>query len=154
LVCGAGSPDDKPTCWTRPITRGGLRYPREYVGALGWDWRDDDQAELYIEAAPYSLLERRRRAPLPEQSWRELLAWLRDKALGLVRLARLEPRVVGACCPFCDFVLPTGQLLDGLVEHIAGAHPGVRLRGVTLADPPVLSTDRGEFPLRSAERFD
>src|SRR5262245_22229070 len=134
------SREDKPTCWDRPIRRGGLRYPREYVGALAWDWLDDDRADLYVEASPYALLERRRRVPLSGQSSRELLAWLRNKALGLVRLARLEPRTVGACCPFCDFILPAGQLLNGLLEHIAAAHPGVRLRGVTLADPPVLTT--------------
>jgi hypothetical protein len=148
------SPDDKPACWNRPISRGGLRYPREYVGALGWDWRDDDHAELYVEAAPYALLDQRRRKPLTEQEWQEILAWLHEKALALIRLARLEPLVVGVHCPFCPFVLPTGQLLNGLLEHIAGAHPEVRLRGVTLAAPSVLSTDRGEFPLRSAERFD
>jgi hypothetical protein len=148
------SPDDKPACWDRPIRRGGLRYPREYVGALGWDWRGDDQAELYVEATPYALLEGRRRQPLPEQSWREVLAWLRGKALGLVRLARLEPRVVGVCCPFCAFVLPAGELLNGLVEHVAAAHPDVRLRGLTLGDVPVLTTDRGEFPIRPAERFE
>jgi hypothetical protein len=147
------SPDDKPACWDRPITRGGLRHPREYVGALAWDWHDDDQAELYVEAAPYALLERRRE-PLPEQSWRELLDWLREKALGLVRLSQLEPRVLGTRCPFCDFILPAGQPLNGLLEHVAAAHPEVRVQAVTLADPPVLSTDRGDYPLRHAERFD
>ena len=61
----------------RPIRQGELLYPAEYVGAIGWDWRGDEQAELYVEAAPYALLERRRREPLPEESWRDLLAWLR-----------------------------------------------------------------------------
>jgi hypothetical protein len=148
------SPDDKPACWKRPITRGGLSHPREYVGALGWDWRDDDQAELYVEAAPYDLLERRRRPPLADEAWQEILAWLREKALALARLAHLEPRVVGTRCPFCDFILPAGPLLNGLVEHIAAAHPEVRLQGVTLADTPVLSTNRGDLPLRPVENFD
>src|SRR5262245_32310263 len=149
------SPDDKPACWDRPISRGGLRYPREYVGGLGWEWPDDDHhAELYVEATPYALLERKPRRPLTEQDWQEILAWLREKALGLIRLARLEPRVVGACCPFCSFVLPAGELLNGLLEHVAAAHPEVGLRGLTLGDPPVLGTDRGDFPIRPAERFD
>jgi hypothetical protein len=148
------SPDDKPACWDVRITPGGLSHPREYVGALGWDWRDDDLADLYVEATPYALLDHRRRRSLSEQEWQEILAWLQEKAMGLVRLDHLEPRVVGVHCPFCDFILPAGELLNGLIEHIAVAHPEVRLRGVTLADPPVLSTDRGEFPLRSAERFD
>jgi hypothetical protein len=148
------SPDDKPACWDWEITRGGLSHPREYVGALGWEWRDDDHADLYIEAAPTDLLERRPRRPLPEQAWQEILAWLREKALALVRLAQLEPRVVSTRCPFCDFVLPAGKLLNGLLDHIAAAHPEVGLQGVTLANTPILSTDRGDFPLRSVERFD
>src|SRR5262249_22817107 len=131
-----------------------LRYPREYVGGLGWEWPDDGHTELYVESAPYALLEGRRQEPLPEETWRELLARLREKALGLVRLARPEPRVVGACCPFCSFVLPAGELFNGLLEHLAAAHPGVGLRGLTLGDPPVLGTDRGDFPLRPAEQFD
>jgi hypothetical protein len=148
------SPTDKPACWDRPISRGGLRYPREYVGGLGWEWPDDDHAELYVEAAPYALLDHRRRKPLAEQEWEEILAWLREKAMGLVRLARLAPQVVGVRCPFCSFVLLAGELLNGLLEHVAVAHPEVGLRGLTLGDPPVLGTDRGDFPIRPAERFD
>src|SRR5262249_34894842 len=147
-------PDDKPPCWNWPITRGGLRYPREYVGAIGWAWRDDDLADLYVEATPFALLERRRRAPVPDQTWRDLLQWWRDKGLALVRLARLEPRVVGACCPFCPFVLPAGELLNALLEHVAVAHPDLRLQGVTLGDTPLLATDRGDFPIWPAERFE
>jgi hypothetical protein len=133
---------------------GGLSHPREYVGALGWDWRDEERAELYVEAAPFALLERKPRRPLAEQEWEEVLAWLREKALGLVRLARLAPRVVGTRCPFCPFVLPAGQLLNGLVEHIAGAHPAVRLQEIILGNPPVLRTDQGEFPLEPVEKFE
>ena len=148
------SPDDKPACWNRSISRGGLSYPREYVGALCWEWLHDDRAELYVEAAPYALIERRRREPLPEMAWQEILAWVREKALGMVRLARLEPRVVGTCCPFCSFVLPAGELLNGLLEHVTAAHPDLRLQGVTLGDTPLLTTDRGDFLIRPAERFE
>jgi hypothetical protein len=44
-------------------------HPRSYVGALGWEWRDDDQSDLYVEVALAELLERRPRRPLPEQAW-------------------------------------------------------------------------------------
>jgi hypothetical protein len=148
------SPDDKPPCWDVKITPGGLSHPRAYVGALGWDWRDEEQAELYVEATPFALLGRKPRRPLAEQEWEEVLAWLREKALGLVRLAQLEPRLVGTRCPFCPFVLPAGQLLNGLVEHIAGAHPEVRLQEIVLGSPPVLRTDRGQFLLESVEKFE
>jgi hypothetical protein len=62
------SPDDKPACWDAKITLGGLRYPREYVGGLGWEWQGDDQAALYVEAAPYALLDQRRRKQLTEDT--------------------------------------------------------------------------------------
>jgi hypothetical protein len=147
------SPDDKPACWDRPISRGGLRYPREYVGGLGWEWRDDDHAELCVEAAPYALLDQRRRRSLSEQEWQGILAWLREKAMGLVRLARLEPQVVGTRCPFCSFVLPAGELLNDLLTHIAANHSDVSLRGVVLGEAVVLQTDRGDFTLQPVERF-
>ncbi len=66
IWCG---PHDKPACWNQPISQGGLSYPREYVGGLYWEWHDDDQAELFVEAAPYTLLEQRRREPLTAQEW-------------------------------------------------------------------------------------
>jgi hypothetical protein len=147
------SPDDKPACWDVKITPGGLSHPREYVGGLGWEWLNDDQAELFVEAAPYALLDQRRRTPLSEQEWQEVLAWLREKAMGLVRLARLEPQVVGTRCPFCSFVLPAGELLNDLLAHIATNHPDVSLRGVVLGEAVVLQTDRGDFTLQPVERF-
>jgi hypothetical protein len=147
------SPHDKPACWDRPISKGGLRYPREYVGGLSWEWQDDDQADLYVEAAPYTLIDQRWREPLTERNWQEILAWLRDKALGLVRLARLEPQVVGVGCPFCSFVLPVQELLNDLLSHIGAAHPDVNVRGIVLGEAIVLQTDRGEFTLQPVERF-
>jgi hypothetical protein len=57
-----------------------------------------------------------------------LVGVIAAKTLALIRLARLEPRTVGACCPFCPFDLPTGQLLNGLIEHMAVAHLEMRLR--------------------------
>jgi hypothetical protein len=147
------SPDDKPACWDAKITPGGLSHPREYVGGLGWKWQDDDHAELYVEAAPYALLDHRRRRSLSEQEWQDILAWLQEKAMGLVRLARLEPQVVGTRCPFCSFVLPAGELLNDLLAHIATNHPDVSLRGVVLGEAVILQTDRGEFTLQAVEQF-
>jgi hypothetical protein len=148
------SPYDKPACWDAPITPGAFSHPREYVGAIGWDWQDDGQAALYVEAAPYALLKCRPRRALDEEVWVEVLAWLRDKALALIRLAALQPRDAGTCRPFCEFILPAGELLNGLLEHVAAAHPAVQPRGVVLGGTPVLQTDQGDHPLRTAERFD
>jgi hypothetical protein len=148
------SPDDRPACWDAPITPDAFPHPREYVGAIGWGWQDDGEAALYVEAAPYALLKCRPRRPLGEEAWAEILVWLREKALALVRLANLQPREVGTCCPFCEFILPAEELLNGLLEHVAAAHPTVQLRGVVLGGIPVLQTEHGHHPLRTAERFD
>jgi hypothetical protein len=40
----------------------------------------------------------------------------------------------GACCPFCDIILPADQLLNGLLEHVAAAHPDLRLQGLSPGD--------------------
>jgi hypothetical protein len=69
-------------------------------------------------------------------------------------LFSLIPLVAVGCCPFCDFILPAGELLNGLLEHVAAAHPDLRLQGVTLGDIPILTTDLGDFPIRPAERFE
>jgi hypothetical protein len=62
----------------------------------------------------------------------------------------MEPRVVGACCHFCPFVLPVGELLNALLEHVAAAHPNLQLQGLALGDTPLLTTDPGDFPIRPA----
>lgn len=148
------SPDDKPALWTTPINRAALTHPRAYVGALGWDWLDDDRVALHVEADPYDLLDRRPRRPLSDAEWVDVLGWLHRQALALVRLAALAPRVVGTRCPLCPFVLPAGELLNGLLDHIAGQHPAVRLRGIGTGDAPALRTDLGDLPLRPVEEFD
>ena len=148
------APDDRPLCWDAEITRGCLTHPRAYVGALGWDWLDDDRVALHVEADPYDLLDRRPRRPLTETDWADILGWLRRQALALVRLAALSPRVAGTRCPLCPFVLPAGEPLNGLLDHIAGQHPAVRLRGIGTGDAPALRTDRGDLPLRPVEAFD
>jgi hypothetical protein len=147
------SPHDKPACWDRPISKDGLRHPREYVGGLAWEWQGDDQADLYVEAAPYGLIDQRWREPLTERDWQEILASLREKALGLVRLARLEPQILGVGCPFCSFVLPMEELLNDLLSHIGAAHPDVNMQRVILGEAVVRQADRGEFTLQPFERF-
>lgn len=148
------APDDKPDCWDTAITRGALSHPRAYVGALGWDWLEDDRVALHVEADPHDLLDRRPRRPLSDAEWADILGWLRRQALALVRLAALAPRAAGTRCPLCPFVLPAGELLNGLLDHIAGQHPAVRLRGIGTGDAPALRTDRGDLPLRPVEVFD
>ncbi len=148
------APDDRPLCWDAEITRGAMSHPRAYVGALGWDWLDDDRVALHVEADPHDLLDRRPRRPLSDAEWADVLGWLRRQALAIVRLAALSPRVVGIRCPLCPFVLPAGELLNGLLDHIAGSHPAVNVRGIDLSHTPVLRTDRGNLPLSPAEQFD
>lgn len=101
------SPEDKPACWDVPIERG-----RAFVGRLCWEpWepKQGEAVEVFIEGTPSDLV--RERVPerdryvhrpgcgpergyhyerLPEATRREVMRWLRGKALALVRLSRKE----------------------------------------------------------------
>ncbi len=147
-------PDDKPTCWNVEITKGGLKHPRDYVGGLYWDWLSDDLASLYLDATPYALLDKARkdRQELPEETWRSIGDWLKVKAQELIRLAQLQPEMVGTQCPLCHFVLPTGHLLNDLLDHMAREHQS-KIKEVVLGETTVVVTDRGKFVLESVEKF-
>lgn len=157
------SPDDKPSCWNIEVTQGGLSHPREYVGALGWDNYDeaDDTWELYIEATPYTLRDHKspkdqwsgKWTAITDEEWDSLMKWVGEKANMLIRLAELHPTVVGTRCPFCDFVLPAGEILNILVDHVFQTHR-IHIKSVTLGDPTVLETEKGVFPLRPVESFE
>jgi hypothetical protein len=82
-----------------------------------------------------------------------LFAWLEAKARNLIRLANLSPAVVGTRCPFCAWVLPRGQLLNDLVDHVCAAHPGQQVRSVNLGEPTTITTDTGVYTLEDAEDF-
>jgi hypothetical protein len=131
------SPDDKPRGWDRPITRGAFPEPRELVGALSWEWTGDDEASLTVEAYPYELLPKGARGrdqwqQIPEETWQGCMVWLKEKAFQLVRFARMHETHLGAGCPFCDFLVPAGQMMNGLVSHVAQEHGGVK--SVTLGE--------------------
>ena len=147
-------PEDKPECWQTPITQGGLKYARSYAGTLRWEWTEDEKADLLVEAEPYDLLENRhgRPQPLSNPEWDEILAWCVNKAKELIRLTELAPKVIGTKCPCCDFVLPTGHLLNVLLEHLTDVH-GVHVTSFTLGENCIVVTDRGEFTLETVEAF-
>src|ERR1051326_6955853 len=117
------SPEDKPGCWDVSVDAGDLDYPRSYVGALDWEWTEADVAEVFVEATPYDLLDRCGREELPDDQWVEVLRWTEDKGRELLALARDEPQVIGTHCPFCSYVLPVGELINTLLDHIAAEHP-------------------------------
>jgi hypothetical protein len=148
------SPEDKPICWNVEIKKGGLDYPRDYVGGLSWEWLNDDRASLYLHATPYTLLDhaRKHRQELPQEAWQSIHDWLKAKAQELIRLAQLQPQTVGTQCPLCSFVLPTGHLLNDLLDHILQEHQ-VRTLEVILTDHPLIVTDQGSFELNTVERF-
>jgi hypothetical protein len=135
------SPEDKPLGWDRPITRGAFPEPRELVGALSWDWTGDDEAELTVQAYPYELLPRGGRGgdqwqQIPEETWSAVMDWLKEKAWELVRLAQMHETHLGCGCPFCDYMVPAGKLLDGLVAHVAQEHG--RVKSVTLGEELII----------------
>lgn len=155
------SPEDKPACWTAPITAGALAYPREVVGDLNWrEWPDDDHARLAVEASPYGLVDHVREAlkdrpyrerVLSPEDWTQILDWLEEKARALVRLADLAPDVVGTACPFCAHVLPAGRLLNELIAHVSAEHG--RVTALSLGETVTITTATGVYPLRPVESF-
>jgi hypothetical protein len=138
------SSEDKPAGWDRPITRGAFPEPRELVGCLSWDWQDEEAA-LYVEGYPYELLPASRHGEpwdrIPEGTWRGVMDWLRQKGWELVRLARMHETWLGSGCPFCDFMLPAGEMVNGLVGHIADEHGPVA--SVTLGEELVIEMKDG-----------
>ena len=143
------SPEDKPSCWDIEVTQGGLNYPREYVGGLYWDWSaDGKQASLFVEVEAYDLI--RKKKKLTDGQWECVLDWVEDKVKGLLRLAALQADVVGTKCPFCEFILEKGRLLNELIEHIA-THGNVE--GVVLGNPTLVRVDGKIYQLTSVETF-
>jgi hypothetical protein len=137
------SPEDKPAGWNAPITPGGFGHARELVGCLSWDW-EGEEAVLYVEGYPYELLPSRDREQwdrIPEETWRGVTQWLREKGWELVRLARIHETRLGCGCPFCTFVLPAGQLANALVEHVADQHGDVA--SVTLGEGLIIEMRDG-----------
>jgi hypothetical protein len=150
LWCG---PEDKPACWTAPIDQGDLDYPREFVGMLSWKWTEDlSQARLIVEAEPYAMLDARRGAGLTEPEWEQCLNWCEAKARALIALADEMLDVVGTHCPFCDFILSEGQLINGLIDHIQERHPGHKIESLTAGAGLTITTREDSFPLLPATR--
>ncbi len=148
------APDDKPACWDAPIDKGALHYPREFVGTVRFEETADDIYRLELEASPYELYSFRPRLNKPtDEELEECLDWIEVKTQELVRLADLHPDVVGLQCPLCEFILPPGQLMNDMIGHVRDEHK-VAAVGLTLSDPPYLTTDGGKrHYLKPAEQF-
>jgi hypothetical protein len=180
-ACGAhqvqvwANPDDKPACWDAPFTPGAWG-PSELVGDITWEWRPDDTAELCLEIYARELIDHRmkqarvreyedcRRTGRPIRRFRvedvisgadreQLFAWLETKARDLLRLAQLQPAVVGTKCPWCGFVLANGAFLNDLMDHIEEQHPERRVRSVRLGQDVTLDTPVGLVKLEPAVDF-
>jgi hypothetical protein len=140
------SPEDKPAGWDRPITKGGLSYPRELVGALTWSWTGDDEVTLAIDVSPYALLPESARhqyqwKKIPEELWDSCVEWLKLKAHELVRFACIHADYLGAGCPWCEHTTAAGELLTGLIEHVAKEHGPVA--SLTLGEGVILTLQDG-----------
>lgn len=140
------SPDDKPTCWNNPITQGDLDYPRDYTGTIYWETKNN-LASLYIEAEPFALLDRPERQ-LTDTEWEQVLDWLQDKAMFLVRFASIHPDT-GIKCPFCSHVMPRSwnDLLE-LFHHIEITHEK-HVDEIVLGDPTRVTVNGESFPLET-----
>lgn len=95
--CG---PDDKPNCWPGNIQRGALKYPRDYVGAVYFNWINDDEAKLVIEADPFRLFDMEEK--ISKDQVNEILNWLERKATNLYDIARMAPDCMEIDCHLCE----------------------------------------------------
>lgn len=146
------APDDKPECWDTPITADALDYPREFAGTIQFTDLDDDTCAIEIEASPYNLdCERPKHNKPGTGEMVQCLDWIEKKTLELVRLSDLHPEIVGLKCPFCEFVLPSGELLNSMIGHTQ-TH-GVAIDGITLSDPPYLTVNGKRYDLTPMEKF-
>ncbi len=143
------SPTDKPSCWNVEVTQGALDFPRAYVGGLYWEWTGDSQADLFIEVEAYDLV--RNRGKLSDDEWDNVVEWVEQKVKGLLRLVELQADIVGTKCPFCDFVLDKGRLLNELIDHVS-VHGEVE--GIILGNPTSIVVERKSYPLEFAETFE
>jgi hypothetical protein len=119
------SPEDKPSGWNTVITRGGLKHPRALVGSLGWEWTGDDAVQFVYDVSPYDLLPGRSTAGwhlIADDLWASCAAWVQEKSLALLRLARMHEAYLGAGCPWCSFILAPGNLFNDMVSHAVHAH--------------------------------
>lgn len=146
------SPQDKPSCWDVEIDAGALNYPRSYVGALYWEWEEDELATLRVEVTPYDLLDRHGRKGIPVEAWEEILRWTEEKARELLALAANAPEIIGTHCPFCAYMLPTGELLNTLLAHITGEHPQEKLKAFVFGERMEIVTQNDTYPLLAAEQ--
>jgi len=155
------SPTDKPVGWRDKIYAGALAHPRDIVGTVDWQWPDEKKgelAELFIEVeeiTKYEIMLSRRRdtGRFDIKFLAECMAWCKRKVVELVQLSRLAPHVTGLCCPWCDFVLPVGVMLNGMIEHVQQFHEDKGIRSVWIGDELEFRTDEGIVKLKSKEEF-
>ena len=152
------SPEDKPTCWHSEITKGGLNFPRDYVGAVYWEWAED-KVSFYLEATPYAMIiegrpgkKYRTERTLTDTEWEQIFNWLENKANELFRLAELNPAYGGTKCPFCSYILQPNRIMNELLEHISN-HEDVIVTGVVIGNPVVLQTNKGKFNLEEVDEW-
>jgi len=109
------SPEDKPKGWDKPITRGALRYPREYVATIYAYRLKDGNFFLTLSVED----------PSPT-----IVEWALQKAWNLIENARREqfakPVVT---CPYCGQRFPNLKLFNEFLAHLS-RH--VKIRSVFL----------------------
>ena len=153
------SPEDKPEDWVYPITRGALKYPREFLATL-YAFHDGDLVRLYLVVRNYArkhyyerLFEEGRISPEEyirlsrnaEKPTEAELEWALKKARELIRRAiemGEDLRAYGYWrCPICGSVMKLG-LLNDAIRHVM--EHGIRVRGVILSsNGTFLVTERG-----------
>ena len=146
------SPEDKPKDWEFPITKGALKYPREYLGELYWqedangtfalflsinNYAREHHAEKLYKSGKISYEQFKEQQRLAKTGTAEEWKWLEEKARYLIELAEKEKIFEKRLrCPICgreDFET-INDFVRCLVSHGVRVKSVVFPKGIMLED--------------------
>lgn len=148
---------DKPSDYTFKVTKGALKYPRNYLAGLYGQHVDETTVELYLTITNYarrdfakwllnhgniSYEEFKAMEELAEKGTDEEWRWAMEKVKWLIEQAEKEAIFKEiAYCPFCGKEFPDLQLFNDLVAHIV-TH--VEVKAIIMSgDGWLIETEKG-----------
>jgi len=128
------APEDKPSDYTFKITKGALRYPRNFLASIYGEFTEDGTVELYMAIHNYarvdyagwllehgviSYKEYEEAIELSERGTDEEWKWAMAKAKWLIDIAVKESAFIDvAYCPFCGQEFPNLQIFNDFIIHL------------------------------------
>ena len=150
------APEDKPEDYTWEISKGALKYPRNFLASICGQYVDDevelylvihnyarrDHAEWLLNHSNISYKEYKTMLELSEKGTKEEWRWVIEKANWLIEMAKKESVFKEiAYCPFCGKEFPNLQIFNDFVLHIS-SH--VKVKSIVMAEDGYhIETEKG-----------